>query len=157
MSERIKRFDGIFRFLLIISTIIFSGALAFYKESMPEYFFSGYIYTIISVVFLWSIGHTRENISREAIWKLLSWFMLMFFISSNVESLFYQIPGIMELSFVTRYFLLTFSCCMTLPMYFYLKNILPIVFKGIFIIIIIIFGIILSLPELINFIQSVFL
>ena len=70
MSERIKRFDDIFRFMMIISTIIFSGALSFYRESMPEYIFFLYIFDMVIAIILWSIGHTRENVFIEAFLKL---------------------------------------------------------------------------------------
>jgi len=92
---------------------------------MPEYFFLGYILSEIFAIIFWSIGHTRENFVCEAFWKLFSWFMSIFFTLGNIWSLVYQIPKLVEEPFITEWFLLIISYCLTLPMYFYLENILP--------------------------------
>ena len=153
MSERIKRFDDIFRFLVIISTIIFSGALSFYKEHMSPYFFSGYIYTIIASILIWSIGHTRKNISKEALTKLISWLVSMFFVSGNIWCLVYRVPTLQEEPLIIIWILLIISYSLTLPMCFYLKNILPKRIEIILIGVVILAGTTLSLTtELIKFI-----
>ncbi|MHA1705218.1 MAG: hypothetical protein ACTSUX_03965, partial [Promethearchaeota archaeon] len=58
-SEKIKRFDDIFRLFLIVSSLILSAGLGLLKEFLDAYFFSVYILSVIFVLILWAIGHTR--------------------------------------------------------------------------------------------------
>jgi len=123
-SEKIKRFDDIFRLLLIVSSLILSAGLGLLKEFLDAYFFSVYILSVIFVLILWAIGHTRENMREEAFLKLMAWYALIFFITFYVWEMIRQASGVVELSWNTFWFLAFLSFFLTLPAYSYLE-ILP--------------------------------
>lgn len=75
MSERLRRFDEVFRPLLIIVTII-SGSIAFSKGLLPTDVFASMIGLLAATIITWSVG-TLLGRDTEIVFKILAWDFLM--------------------------------------------------------------------------------
>ncbi len=74
MSERLSRFDAVFRTLLIIVTVLISGSIVFSKGLMPTDIFA--LGLLATTIITWSVG-TLLNREVEIVSKILAWDFLM--------------------------------------------------------------------------------
>lgn len=119
MSDRLRRFDDVFRTLLVIASILISGTLAFFKDLVPSYYFLSMMIVFVLSICSWTIGTLKGTVD-EYIFKLFSWWSLMLAFSISLARFaFYSNPSPPK-------FVLTGSVVVTAilsyPMFAYFKN-----------------------------------
>jgi hypothetical protein len=119
-SDRLRRFDDVFRTLLVIVSILLSGALAFYKEFLPsDFFFLVIMLTFTVSICTWVIGTFFDGV-EEGIFKILAWYSLMAaFAITLARLIFYStlsFPRFVLTAVAVVSFLLSY------PMFGYLRN-----------------------------------
>jgi len=118
VKTRTERFDEAFKMLLIIATITFSGALAFYKEIIELRFFSYSIGVFVIAIIIWLFS-TLYGEKYEYLLKTGAWWLLMFAFGTVFARLYFTVfllpPLVVSL-------VVLLSLVLTLPMLTYLKE-----------------------------------
>lgn len=75
-NDLLRRFDVVFRTILVVATITISAALAFYKEILPSYAFLYSIVFFAAAISIWAYSTFRGG-TGECVLKIVAWWTLM--------------------------------------------------------------------------------
>lgn len=75
-SDSLRRFDEVFRTLLVIGSVLISGQIAFSKGLLPLDIFAYNINAFVLTISAWSIG-TLVGRDVEVVFKIVAWYFLM--------------------------------------------------------------------------------
>jgi hypothetical protein len=117
-NERSKRFDDVYKMLLLIESVLISSSFAFFKDVMPWEFFNFTILSYIFSIILWCIPHLYAT-SSEYVFKIIGWYFtvqITLVTFARLCLLVYVLPQIYTIS------VLTLSFCFSFPMIYYLKQ-----------------------------------
>ena len=118
-SDHLRRFDDVFKTLLVIASILLSGALAYYKEALASVFFSSIISSFAISICFWVFGTFFDGVT-EGIFKILAWWALMLaFVATLARLIFYSTPSLprfVDIAIMVVSFLLSY------PMFGYFRN-----------------------------------
>jgi hypothetical protein len=88
-SDRLRRFDDVFRTLLVIASIFVSGALAFYKELLSSDILSVLMFLFVLSICGWAVGTLWGGVEEISL-KIGAWWCLMVaFVFSLSRLMFY--------------------------------------------------------------------
>jgi hypothetical protein len=119
-SDHLRRFDDVFKTLLVIASILLSGALAFYKELLPSAFFSAIIISFALSICTWVIGTFSDGVD-EGIFKIVAWWALMTsFAATLARLIFYSTPLSLPRFGTTAIAVVSFL--LSYPMFGYFRN-----------------------------------
>lgn len=75
-DDRLRRFDLVFRTLLVVATISLSAGLSFFKDIISPYAFFYAVVPFILAICVWSFSVLHDGPS-ESIFKIMAWWTLM--------------------------------------------------------------------------------
>jgi len=128
-DEKTRRFDDVYRLLLVIAGVFFSYSLAFYREKAGIRLFNFImLLPLISVAF-WSIGRLGVLAkSREVTWRILSlWFLNLYVATMATDPLTYvlNIPYSHPYPFLLTWAVVIFTALSVVFFTRYLRESIP--------------------------------
>jgi len=120
-SEKLKRFDDIFRMLVIVMTITTSIGLSTYKIGL----LSSLPYFVMALAF-WMLGHLAgssklfRNIEAQA--KVIGWFLALLVTASTLSKFILNEPS---LGYYEKVGIGVFAYLLTAPAYYWFSEFVP--------------------------------
>jgi hypothetical protein len=120
-DDLLKRFDVVFRTVLVVTSVTISVAIAFYKEILPSYAFFYSIIPFLAAISIWAYS-TLSGGTRECKRKISAWWTLMtaftLLLARLIFSSFFLLP------FVSTICLLV-ALMLTWPLFTYFRRVMP--------------------------------
>ena len=120
-DELLKRFDVVFRTILVVASITISVAMAFYKEILPSYAFFYSIGFFLAAISIWAYS-TLSGGTRECALKIFAWWTLMTAFTLLLARLIFS-------SFFLPLFVstvcLSVALMLTWPLFTYFRRVIP--------------------------------
>ena len=113
-EDKIRRFDDVFRTLLIVGTILFSFNTALQRGKIMTATFVWYVILFSMAVIFWCFGTLHSALETE--YKIIAWFGLVTLILSSYLMIFFQ--GVPTPQFVV---VVSISYAISLRLFWYLS------------------------------------
>jgi len=81
-EEKIRRFDDVYRLLLVIAGVFFSYSLAFYRDRLGIRVFNFVLLLPLTSVALWSIASLGVLARLRVTSRILAWWFLIFYVAT---------------------------------------------------------------------------
>jgi hypothetical protein len=119
-DELLKRFDVVFRTILVVAGIAISATIAFYKEILPPFAFVYSIGFFLAAISIWAISTLKGGTIEYSV-KILAWWTLMTAFTLLVARLIFS--NFLLPPFVTTLALAT-SLIFTWPLFSYFRGVI---------------------------------